>query len=300
MIKNLISAFFLLLLIAATLTAQKDDTSTWMHSDGATELSVKRRNSVRFNDDYTDVASISGDGFLEVLERRNGLTRRIRFTAGSNGQLVRTYSVNGETRAFDEEGKKWLAKMLNEAAGKGFDAPARAAQIIRQRGAAALLSEISRLSGDYPKRIYLEEAVKSGSLDADAFQQVFKLANAISSDYEKATLLIGAAKSSSINRNTQDAYFATLATVKSDYEHGRVLEAVLKADSSNKEIMKLSLASAAKIGSEYERANVLIRIARTNVRDERLRAELLNVTKTIASEHERGRVLNAIYLNESK
>jgi hypothetical protein len=303
MIRSLTCLIFLLFSITLTATAQneRNSTSRWNHSDGSTELSVTVRNDVRFNDDYTDVSSINGDGSLEVFERRAGFSRQLKIAAGANGQLVRTYLVNGQERSFDAEGKDWLAKIMAEAVGKGFDAKARAIQIIRQRGAAALLNEIPRLTGDYTKRVYLEEAVKSGNLDAGALNEVLKQTGAdISSDYEKATLLINTVNTSSTNRKTQEAYFAATGTIKSDYERGRVLKSVLKANAANKEILLPIIASAAKINSDYEKANVLIQAAQAKEQGEAIRSALLNAVKTITSDYERGRVLNAVYLNETK
>jgi ribosome-binding factor A len=303
MIKSLICVIFILFSIILTATAQneRNSTSRWNHSDGSTELSVTMRNDVRFNDDYTDVTSINGNGSLEVIERRAGLSRQLKIVAGANGQLLKTYMVNGQERSFDVEGKDWLAKILAEAVGKGFDASARAKQIIRARGAAALVNEVPRLTGDYTKRVYLEEAVKSGNLDASALKEVLnQTETGISSDYEKATLLISTLSASPTNRKTLDAYFAAIGTIKSDYERGRVLKAVLKANAANKDILLQTLASAAKINSDYEKANVLIQVASAKAQDEAVRSALLNAVKTITSDYERGRVLNAVYLNEPK
>ena len=190
--------------------------------------------------------------------------------------------------------------MLAEAVGHGFDARNSAVQIIRKQGIAALLNEIPRFTSDYTKRVYLEEAVKNGNLDAGKLQDVLKLmTDNISSDYEKSTFLINTAGASLNSRNTLwEAYFAAVGTIKSSYEHGRVLEAALKANPGNKEVLHVMLASAAKISSDYERANFLIRVAQVNRQDQRIRAALINAVKTISSDHERGRVLNVVYLNE--
>jgi hypothetical protein len=192
MIKNLFLTVFLLLTVSLTAVAQKERTGTsrWVESDDSKELSLTIRNEVQFNPDYTDVVSIAGDGFLEARERLGSSNREIRIVLGANGQLARTYTVNGEARPFDTEAKNWLAKMLAEAVAKGFDAHRRAVQIIRQHGVGALLKEVPNLKGDYTKRVYLEEAVKSGNLDAVSRREVLRLALDISSDYEKATLLI--------------------------------------------------------------------------------------------------------------
>ncbi len=68
MTKSFISMFFLLLSFTLTVTAQDEQTSTsrWNNSDGSTEMSVIIRNDVRFNEDYTDVASINSEGFLKT------------------------------------------------------------------------------------------------------------------------------------------------------------------------------------------------------------------------------------------
>ena len=301
MIKNLSLTVLLLLTITLTALAQNESTSRWSHSDGSTELNLTVRNNVRFNDDYTDISNISGNGSVEVFERRNGSKRQLKISAGTNGQIIRVYSVNGETRSFDDEGKSWFAKVMAEAVSKGFDAGNRAAQIIRQRGATALVSETLLLTGDYTKRVYLEAAIKSGDLSADVLQDVFKQAESdISSDYEKAMLLISSAKTSLTKRKTLDAYFAAANTIKSDYERGRVLKTVLEAYPTNKDVLMMTLASAEKIKSDYEKANVLIQVGRDKAQDEGIRKALLNAVKTITSDYERGRVLNSVYLNETK
>lgn len=298
MIKSLIFTAFLLFTLCLTATAQKEvnnSTSRWVENDGSTELSVTSRNDVRFNDDYTDVVSVSSDGFLEVRERRGGLTRELKIVVGASGQLVRTYTVNGEARAFDAEGKNWLSKILAEAVRKGFDARARAARLVRRGGPAAIINEIPRLEGDYTKRVYLEEAVKSGNPDASALRQILNLtARDISSDYEKATLLINTVSVAAAQRSTLEAFFSVVDTIESDYEHARVLKAFLKANPGDKEIIMRTLGSAGKISSDYEKATLLIDATGASPTDRNALDDYFAAANSIKSDYERGRVLKSI------
>ena len=318
MMKIFVSTVFLLLIttaaIAQTATtvaeggkrgerSVSNNTRQWAYNstDDGTELSIMLRNDVRFTDDYTDISRVGDDSSFQAREKSGGITRQLKIVAGANGQPVRTYSVNGKPRAFDAEGKQWLAKLLATAFASGLDASERARRIFAQQGARGVLDEIPHLYGDTNRRTYLEELVKTDDLDAKTLQQVFRAAaREIDSDYEKATFLINTAGAHRGNEDAMATYFAAIETIKADYEHARVLKALLKTKDVSKELLILTITSATKIGSDYEKANVLIEVAKTRIENERLRAALLDAIKTVNSDHERGRVLQAVYLNESK
>lgn len=304
MIKIFVSIVFLLLALAPAAVAQNERTTRqWTHNttDDGTELNVTVRNDVRFNDDYTDIVAVGDDSYFQAREKRGSTTRLLKIVAGADGQPVKSYSVNGEPRAFDAEARQWLAKMLTEAFTAGLDASGRAKRIFEKQGARGVLEEIPRLYGDHNKRAYLEELVKNTNLDMQSLQQAFRVAaREISSDYEKATFLINTAGAHKGNAAAMATYFAAIETVKSDYEHGRVLKAGLKSKDVSRELLVLTLTSAVKMGSDYEKANVLIEVAKARPQDERIRAAMLDAIKTVGSDHERGRVLQAVYLNESK
>jgi beta-lactamase regulating signal transducer with metallopeptidase domain len=93
----------------------------------AYQLNVRARN-VRLNRAGTDVAEVLAGGGLEIdhtlhggypdsdplLTGRSGVsvTRSLVVRRGPDGGLVRTYRVNGTERAFDGEGRAWLAGVL--------------------------------------------------------------------------------------------------------------------------------------------------------------------------------------------
>src|SRR5215470_3745176 len=278
------------------LITQNNDESTWMWSNNGVKVEVKSHGKIEFNDDYTDITHISPGGSFRVRDNRGGVLRRLEITTTPEGELRRSYYVQDEARPYSDEARQWFASVLIEAVRQGgFDAQARAQKILRQRGAAAVLDEISQIKSDYVKRIYFGELIKNGSLNAETAQKVLRqAAREISSDYEKAeTLLLVSARLLGDDR-TRSAYAEASETIHSDYERARVLSALLERPDIQRDTLLLTLKSVAGISSNYEKSKVLIKVAAAHSGDQTVRAALLNTAKTISSDYEKGQVLIAI------
>src|ERR1051325_5401798 len=112
------------------------NTWTWNNSDDGKKIEVRVENKVDFNDDYSDVASIPGDGELRIYDSRSSAhTFKLVVTAAPNGGLRRDYWVDGQVRSFDAQARAWLRGVLLQAAREGgLDAKNRVERILRQRG----------------------------------------------------------------------------------------------------------------------------------------------------------------------
>src|SRR5436190_18730229 len=100
----------------------KDETSsttTWEQSDDGLKMRVEIRGKAEFTDDYTDIRDISEGGWARIEEDRYGQSRRYEVRRNLNGQLLRTYYVNGESRPIDQEARNWLAKIVLDAVRQG-------------------------------------------------------------------------------------------------------------------------------------------------------------------------------------
>ena len=95
--------------------SERNEQWTWQWRENNVSLEMKLRGRVEFNDDYTDVVSISPGGSLRIKDERGGKTRSIEITPSGDGSLNRSYSVNGEARPYDREAQEYLARFLNEA-----------------------------------------------------------------------------------------------------------------------------------------------------------------------------------------
>ncbi|HEX8088206.1 MAG TPA: hypothetical protein VF762_05100 [Blastocatellia bacterium] len=271
-----------------------NDNWNWVHRDDAVNLEVNIRGKVEFTDDYSDIKGVSDDGRIRVIDERGGTSRKFEAVAAPDG-LKRSYWVNGESRPFDNEARRWLAKVLIDTVRQGgYDARPRVQRILREQGPNGVLQEISQLKGDYVKRIYFDELIKSGSLDDGMVRQVLRqAASEIKSDYEKAQLLIKISENYLHNDSQRAIYLEGVNTINSDYEKGRALSALLKKGELSRGNLSFLLKSVAAISSDYESAQLLIKIAEGFSFDDSSRAAYMDAVATINSDYEKGRVLSA-------
>ena len=339
----LLASFFALLIASPLprLEAQKtrDETQSvtrWEHTD--TDIGLRRRFESRgkaeFTDDYTDIKSVSENGWAIIEEHRDRQSYRYEVRHDASGQLQRLFYVNGVAQPIDANAKAWLAKFVLDVVRQGgYDAEKRVKTLLAQRGVAGVLAEIDQIQGDWAKRIYYEQLLKQANLDATALRDVLRqMARNISSDYEQAQLLTAVAPMITGKEAALQPYFDAVATIKSDYERGRVLKTIMKQDTpssallvlvasatqtissdyerrgvlsalvktknQSEEVLRLLLDSAAAMSSDYEKATLLMEVSNVYTGDTRLKGLFLKAVETIKSEYERGRVLSALLKNK--
>ena len=282
-----------------TSVSQEDNNWNWHHRDGSVDLSVTIRGKVEFADDYSDIRSISYGGEIRVRDEQGGVLRKFEATA-DGGSITRTYSINGQSRIFDEDARKWLAKILDQTVrAGGYDARARVQKILKQSGPRGVLGEIPQLKSDYVKRIYFDELFAQGQLDSASARQALRLAGTeISSDYEKAQLLVKMSDTYLVNDEMRGIYIDGVNTIHSDYERGRALSALLKKGDLRKDNVLFAFKAAANIKSGYERAQLLIKVANGFALDQTAQTAYLDAVASISSDYEKGRVLSALLKKE--
>ena len=288
--------------ISAAAQAKKDQstsTSKWEWTDDDWRMRVAVNGKAEFTEDYSDVRSVSEGGFVRIEEERGGETRRIEIRRDADGQVVRSYSVNGESRALDSKGREWMANILLKALRHGsIDVDPRVRQLLRQGGVTRVLQEMEQVKGDYAKRVYFTSLVKNEGLSASDRQRVLaEVGRQITSDYERAGFLKKTAPIF-LNSESSAAYFQNVDTIRSDYERRGVLSSLLKQKDLSEKLLGLVLDSASRLGSDYEKATLLIQASNLYTGDTLLRSAFLRAIETIKSDHERGRVLSALLKNK--
>jgi hypothetical protein len=313
---------------------EKQSTSTWIIQDDGEKRRLEIRGKAEFNDDYTDIISVSEGGWVIVEEVHQGQSRRYEVRRDGAGQITRAFYLNGTAQPLDDNAKTWLAKfVLNAVRQGGFDAEKRVRTILAQRGVAGVLAEINLISSSYAKRIYFDQLIKQGNLDAAALRDVLRqAAREISSDYEQAQMLIAVAPVLTGKDVALQPFFDAVATIKSDYEHSRVLKRLLKQETSSsavlvlvasstktissdyerrgvlsalaktkiqsEEVLRLLLEAATEMSSDYEKATLLVEVSNVYTGDARLKSAFLKAVETIKSDYERGRVLSTLLKNK--
>ena len=278
------------------ITTKDNNTWNWTHSENGIKLSVTINGEVEFDDDYTDVKGLkTDDSSIRILDERGGVTRRFEAKLTSEG-IKRSYSVNGQSSPVNDEARAWFKKVLNDTVRQGgYDAKPRVRRILVQSGPSGVLSEISTLKSDYVKRIYFDELLAQGNLDAaTARQALSQAAREIKSDYEKAQLLIKMSANYVRDDQSREIYIEGVNSINSSYEKGRALSALLKQGNLSHENLLFTIKSAHNISSDYERAQLLIKIASGFPLDDRARAAYIEGVSSMSSDYEKGRVLSAL------
>lgn len=273
---------------------QSSGNYTWSH-DGE-RIEIKYRGDIEFSEDDADVARLSPGGYFRISDGGWFGGNSVEFRADAQGTITRRYWVGASERPFDPEGRAWLAKTLPRFVRQsGMGAPARVARILKAKGPAGVLAEISLIEGGWAKRIYFQELLKTGSLDAATTARMLEQAGReMQSDYELASLLISSADRLLVDDTTRKAYFDSARTIGSDYEMRRVYGSALKKGAVSPALLQGILDASRGIESDYEAASLLIQIAQLQPLDGTTRPAFFAALATIGSDYEKRRTLAAL------
>src|SRR6266487_1994909 len=249
-----------------------------------------------FNDDFTDIATLASGGRIVIKVDYGAHDRRLTIERGPGGALEREYKVDGSVKPFDDEARTWLAETLTLLFRRsGFMAEERARWILDRRGIQGLITELGEISGDYGRRIYYEEAVKSGKLDAAGYERLVTMAGqSISSDYELAEFLITVAKTQPLSERMQAGFVTAAKSISSDYERHRVLTAALSRPGLTPAAETAMLEAAGDMSSDYELATLLIELNNARPIDDAVRPAFFKAANKLSSDYEHRRVLDAV------
>lgn len=269
-------------------------TFTWA-SDGE-KIEVKYTGAFEINDDDTGIAKLSPGSSVRISDGAWFTGRSVEFTADASGAITTRYRVGNQERAFEPEGRQWLATIMPKLVRRsGFAAKARVARFLQKGGVPAVLAEISQIDSSYAKKVYFTELLTQATLDAGAARRMLEQAGReVESDYELATILIAGADKLLLDDGTRKAYFDATRSIDSDYEMRRVLTAALKRGEMTPALMTELLGAARGLDSDYEAASLLLDVVKQQGVEGPLRAPFFMVVGGLGSAYERGRVLKAL------
>jgi beta-lactamase regulating signal transducer with metallopeptidase domain len=258
--------------------------STWS-SDGR-KVEMEIAGDIRFADDDATVAHVPDSGFLRIEECSGWSCKSVEYRADS----VR-YRVNGNERPLDEAARSWVATVLPKIIREqGFDAEERAARILTQGGADALLREIDRISSDHSRSRYLTAAIESRKLEAEELRLAAQRIRRIGSDHDKANLLIQA-RDVYFSAGLQPAWFDAADTISSDHDRRRTMLDAIDRASVDGPTLVLAARVTQRMSSDHDKAEVLKESATELMRNDEVRTAVLRAVDSIGSDHDRARVL---------
>ena len=286
-----------LALPASTAAAQWNEHRS-VHDDGSRRFEMSTRGKVWFTDDDRDIQQLEPGGRLMIDERvRFGPERMLIITAASNGDMERTYIVDGKTQPFDAAGQAWLSGLLPEIIREtGVGAVERVKRIHAKKGVAGVLDEVDLIRSSSNRRLYLTTLMSEARLNASEATRALRAIGKISSSSEKASVLIAAAdRLPMTDANVRGAYVEAARSISSSSELRRALTRLLEDGSLDDAVLRDALNVAGNISSTSEKAAVLVLAAqRHKFDDEGLRTAFFNAAESISSSSEKRRVLVAV------
>jgi beta-lactamase regulating signal transducer with metallopeptidase domain len=273
--------------------------STYTWNDGRRKLKVRLEGDIQFNDDETDIVSLSPGGYFEIVDQRDRTHHVLEVEPDRDGNLDYTYYRDRIRRDFDDEGRAWLAKALPEILTiTAINVDERVERIRRKEGVQGVIELTQMLDSDYTKRRYFEALLDSGPLTADELREVLsQVARKFESDFEKAELLITIADQADRKDFPTKAYLEAVRSLDSDFETRRSLSAVSLDGEADPAILAEAIRTAGELDSDFEKAELLISLSPEQLDDPEVNQAFVDALGSIQSDFEFRRVLQAQALN---
>jgi len=213
---------------------------------------------VSYTADESDVSDMSDEAHAFFRERTDGDDRSLSIHR-MDGTLVRSYRHNGASVAWDDDGRRWLARFLPQVlADAGLNVKPRVARWFREGGVDGALRGIAALHGSGAKASHFS-ALLAYRLSADDVAKVVRQAgHDLPSSGDLSAVLTQAAPAL---RNTAAAVevMRTIATIPSSGDRAAVLSVYGQTD--NRDALLALARVAAGLPSSGDRAGVLASLA---------------------------------------
>jgi beta-lactamase regulating signal transducer with metallopeptidase domain len=261
-------------------------------------VELKSEGKIEFNDDFTDVASITPSGYFRLTVNRDGGRRQYEID-GRGTSLTRTYRVDGSARTFDAAAKSWLADFLIELdreTAVGVDV--RLPKLLKQGGVDAVLKETGLMTSDYARGRYyrkLGESVKLSS--AETVRILNQAASLGTQDYYAAELLKSLAPHVGDSSSDRAALLGLVGNMKSDYYIVEGVNSVFTTRAVTASDVGFLMRIMPRVESDYYKQAMVKRIVESGRVDGTQRGALAQVLTTMKEDYYMSAVLADLMRN---
>jgi hypothetical protein len=140
-------------------------------------LEVTSGGEVEISADDASIVKIAAGGFL-VIEERNWLTyRSLTVRSGPESTLAYEFSLQGRATAWDDDGRRWLARVLPVIVREtALGAAARVRRILEKEGFDSALRAVRRTENNRARRVYVEIISEHPGLSSDQLRRLVRVA----------------------------------------------------------------------------------------------------------------------------
>jgi hypothetical protein len=266
---------------------------TYSQSDGSRCVSATIVGRLRYAENDDDVLEIPFGGYAAFRERTDGSDRELVITRGENGGTQRQYRRNGQSSAYDDDARRWLAGFLPPILmNAGINVGPRVARWQAQGGTENVLRNIGTMQSSGAKRSHYEVLMSSERLsDADLDRVVQHAGRNLPSSGDLRAVLLRAAPMQRGGVRSGSALEDAITHMASSGDKTAVLE--VYGETTDRGMLMSVMRMARTIQSSGDKARLLRRLAPRYLTgtDRDLQDAFYQVAQTIPSSGDLSNVL---------
>jgi hypothetical protein len=245
-------------------------------------IDFRMEGNVKFNDDFTDLVSLSPGGSFRLDVTDDGERRQLEITPGKDG-LERTWKVNGREEPYDAAAKAWLGAFLIELDRRTAVAvDQRLPILLRKGGVSAVLAETAQMPSDYARGVYYSKLAAATHLSSADVVRVFDQAASLgTSDYYSAELLKNLGVHAGDDDAVRAAMFRMIQTMSSDYYRAESVRQAIGTGRVEAREVDFLIGVIQKMDSDYYKADVLKQVLAAGKIDPAQRKRLATLARDI-------------------
>lgn len=241
-----------------------------------------------------DIVAVPFGGHAVFRERSPARDRALTFTRGADGQVVRSFQVDGRNAGYDADAQRWFADFLPRIlAEAGTNVEPRIARWRSQGDVENVLSRIAEIGSSGSRRTHYVALLDGGRLSNDEHERVIRgvSMNLRESSGDLRAVLTRAAPGFRVSRASIAALEDALANMPSSGDKRAVAQ--LYGETGNRDMLLAMMRVAQTIPSSGDNARLLQALAPRYLsdKDRRLQNAFFGVARTIPSSGDARRVL---------
>ncbi|MGE3526062.1 MAG: hypothetical protein AB7I33_09080, partial [Gemmatimonadales bacterium] len=268
-----------------------------LRGDGC-RVDFRAEGTIEFNQDFTDIKSISRGGFLQLDVTQDGVRRELEVRP-DGGALKYTWKVDGTDRPWDAGAKAWFASFLIELDRRTAVAvDVRLPKLLQQGGVPAVLRETGLMSSDWARTTYYMALLDRRKLSPSEMRDMLHQAAAMTeSDFHAAQLLTRVTKEGLTDPGVRAAFLEVANGIDSDFHQAQILDALLDRGKPTEAEVQFVLDHVRTMESDFHKAQVLDHVLATATVTESQRAEVARIAAGMESSFHTGQVLGQLTSN---
>jgi hypothetical protein len=258
-------------------------------------LEVKAHGDIELTDDDRDFKSVPEDGYVLIKERNWFTYRELEVRRGASG-VEKSFFVQGRPHDLDEETLDWLRERLPDIARQtGLGARYRIERILRQKGVAAAIHEISFARSNRAIQIYARIIVAQPDLSADEANRLIRtVADEMSSSTRLSETLTLLAEKAPQDSSITHSLMRAVVEISSSSKQSATLAVIAEKRTLDVASAVAMAGTIETISSSSAQTDALLTMLKRAPQNENVWLAYLDAVQGVSSSSKQGIVLQAL------